>query len=149
MPGSPPSPSPSLRESEQAKHTACLTGRKVGGGGVGGSKVIFTRRRYICEPNPTCKNTHPLLLRYLTAECPSALYKLNHPRGEMTPVHLIPRIISRLHSCWFSASARAAGIGVIGSALLQHSFNSVSFHTLTTEAKERFRFLQNTPKEPV
>lgn len=30
----------------------------------------------------------------------------------MTPIRLIPRITSRLHSCWFGASVRAAGIGV-------------------------------------
>lgn len=52
----------------------------------------------------------------------------------MTPIHLIPRIISRLHSRWFSVSVWAAGIEVMGSALLQHSFNSFSPHTLSTRA---------------
>lgn len=62
----------------------------------------------------------PALVRVIWLQSVTNLcctFKLAHPQGEMTPIHLIPRIISRLHSCWFGASVRAAGIGVrLGSA---------------------------------
>lgn len=120
MPGSPRSLS--LRESEQTKHTACFTVRGLGGVG----KVIIihkTHCRYICKPNPTCKNMH--LLFYMLSQSATNLsytVKSEHPQGEMAPIHLIPRIISHLHSCWFSASVLVAGIEAwLGSALLYSS----------------------------
>lgn len=86
------------------------------------------RHRYICKPNPTCKDMHLLFLISLQSNL-SCTFKLEHPQGEMTPIHLIPRIISRLHLCWFSVSVWTAGIEVrLGSvtALFQLSFRTFS-----------------------
>lgn len=57
----------------------------------------------------------PTPLHVISLQSATNLYytvKLEHSQGEMTPIHLIPWIISCLHSCWFGASVWAIGIEV-------------------------------------